>query len=71
MIRTIWQILNSVGIHDPGSGISDPNEEKIYSLEEVIDFYLKCILLMARAPSRINEPIPRYSCEKVLKRLEA
>jgi AcrR family transcriptional regulator len=37
-----------------------------YTLDNVIDYHLDCVLRMIRTPSRLGEPIPRETCERLI-----
>jgi AcrR family transcriptional regulator len=65
-IGTIARIL-SAAAHWFRSGTPySTRRSEAYSLDEVIDFHLDCILRIVRSPARINKPIPRKFCEQLI-----
>ncbi|MFT3964964.1 MAG: TetR/AcrR family transcriptional regulator [Sphingobium sp.] len=66
MIGAISRMLNSAATLFRSGDIFSMEDAHTYSLDEVIDFYLDCILRMVRNPVRIETPIPRALCQDLM-----
>jgi len=66
MIGTISRMLSSAAAWFRSGDLYSAHKPSRYSLDNVIDFHLDNVLRMVRNPSRLNRPIPREACERLL-----
>lgn len=66
MIGTTARMLISTASWYRIGDIYSSNRPSKYDLDHVIDFQLDCTLRLIRTPSRLEEPIPRDTCERLI-----
>jgi hypothetical protein len=65
MIGTFSRMVSSAAAWFRAGDIHSSNRPTGYSFDRLLDFYLDCMLRMIRMPSRLEDPIPRETCEKL------
>lgn len=65
MIGTVFRMMNSAVAWVREREINKSALAARYSLDQVVDFHLDCILRMVRATARLEEPVPRAACELI------
>lgn len=66
MIGAISRMLSSAASLFRSGDIISMDNSLSYPLDNVVDFYLDCILRMVRTSSRVDDPIPRAICQELM-----
>lgn len=66
MIGAISRMLSSAASLFSSGDIVSMDNSLSYSLDNVVDFYLDCILRMVRSSPRLDAPIPRALCQEIM-----
>ncbi len=66
MIGTISRTLSSATSWFRSGDIFSSDKPVHYTIDNMIDFHLDCILRLVRGAGRLLDPIPRETCERLL-----